>query len=748
MTREAKPWGATRGVWDHFVGLGLGEHLLPVVSAPVRVARTSKLHALGKVPSTINRDGEAVGIMKWTARHSSPTELERWAADDRLGICIQTRQVRALDLDCPDEDEVFAIQMVVAQLLGQPLPVRGRSNSAKALLGFQCEGYLPKRTVRTNAGGVIEFLGNGQQFIAAGAHWSSKPNEPSGARYAWEGGLPAGFPPIDRDSFERLWDRLVADFGVAGTATGGVGRERRRGESFDATDAVAAFLWEREQVVEEAPDGTLYVRCPWEHEHTSDSGPSATAWFPAGTNGYQQGHFKCLHAHCEGRGRDEYLDAVGYILADFDVLPAPEPRGDVVDGETSGELPAGIPLPGLKRSALGEAEAVLSNVAVCLGVPELTGCALGFDEALHQTVIREDEGRPWRAVTDHDMVSLRLRLETNRRVKFKPIGRELMRDAMLIAAMNNTFDSVRDWVEGHIWDGVPRVERFLSQWFGAEDSAYTRALGRYWWTAQAGRALNPGCQVDMVPVLVGAQGIGKSDALQRLVPTEEHYTEINLADDDIVLARKMRGVLLGEIAELRGLRSRDADSIKAWVTRRRERWTPKYMEQDTVYARRLLLVATTNDDEFLDDPTGERRWLPVRVGSIERDELAAVRDQLWAEGAALWREGGVDWQEAQELARAEHSRWKVQDVWEPQVREWLEETKPPHVQVRDIAVGALGIDLRVLRKGDEMRICKILRGLGWEKSQNRVDGVKAVRWVHTCPHLKTQGVDGQAVDLA
>lgn len=99
-------------------------------------------------------------------------------------------------------------------------------------------------------------------------------------------------------------------------------RPRQRGEhSVNSNDPMVAFLRKEGLVLDEGPNGAVYVECPWKHEHTCDSGPSETAWFPAGSNGYERGNFRCLHAHCAGRGALEFEQAIGYIAEDFEVLP-------------------------------------------------------------------------------------------------------------------------------------------------------------------------------------------------------------------------------------------------------------------------------------------------------------------------------------------------------------------------------------------------------------------------------------------
>ncbi len=712
MDGEA-PYGAAPAAWDHWRATVGAADLLPVFSAiGYRISRNSSLTTLGKSPSMLNREGEVVGLAKWTARESSDEDVRRWKADGRLGLCVQTRRVRALDLDIGDAGEIRAIEAAIFAALDELLPVRRRANSAKCLLVFRCEGYLGKRTFRTH-NGMVEFLGNGQQFVAEGAHWSSKPNEPSGARYDWPGGRPTEVPEITPAQFEALWTALYKQFGIDGTATGGADRERRRAEAFDAFDGVAEYLIDKGLAVDQGRDGAIYVDCPWASEHTTDSGPTASAWFPAGTGGYERGHYRCLHAHCEGRSDTDFTNAIGYDLAQFEALPDPEPVPDGLGGEV---LPP-QPLPAFVRDGNGRIEPTIPNYIVACSRPDITGLEIAFDEASHSVMVRASAGEAWRPIGDVDITNVRASME---RRGFKPTGKEGVRDAIDAWADANRFDSFKDWLRSLAWDGVPRIETFLSDYLGTEDRAYTRAVARYWWTALAGRLLEPGLQCDMAPILHGLQGEGKTQFLKAMLPTADAYVEINLSDDDDKLARLMRGKLLGEIAELRGLRSRDADSIKAWVTRQWEEWVPKYKEHRTRYARRLVFAGTTNDDEFLDDPTGERRWLPFACTRVDIERVAQTREQLWAEARALFETEGLQWRAARDLAKAEHAQWKVRDAWHSTIAQWIADNPDMNWCTSEMALcGALGADVRKITRGDQMRAGKVLHALGATRQNMR-----------------------------
>ena len=216
-----------------------------------------------------------------------------------------------------------------------------------------------------------------------------------------------------------------------------------------------------------------------------------------------------------------------------------------------------------KRDRKGAIEAVIENVITAISTPSYTGFEIGYDEFKDELMITAAGQRAWRAFKDADYVDLRVFL-ANR--GFKPVGRELMRDAVTGVAEKNRFDSAGMWLAGLQWDGVPRIERFYEHYFNAEASDYTRAVSLYTWTALAGRVIQPGIKVDMVPILVGEQGLRKSSGVAAMVPSHEFHCEISLSEKDDNLSRKMRGVLVAELPELSGLGKREIESTKAFIT--------------------------------------------------------------------------------------------------------------------------------------------------------------------------------------
>jgi P4 family phage/plasmid primase-like protien len=198
--------GASETDWFIFRDvLGLASDLLPVVQNPGAViSPRSAIKELGKTPSEYNRNGQVCGFTDWTSRVTSAADIALWEKQPDYGICVQTRAVRALDVDVTDvalADQIYAV--IVDKLRGAELPRRVRANSSKFLVPFRMSGEFVKRTITTQAG-KIEFLATGQHFVAAGTH-------KSGARYEWRE------PPYVIDTrtaaeFEALWSELAQRF--------------------------------------------------------------------------------------------------------------------------------------------------------------------------------------------------------------------------------------------------------------------------------------------------------------------------------------------------------------------------------------------------------------------------------------------------------------------------------------------------------------------------------------------------------
>jgi len=719
-------YGASEADWNAWIEVGAAEYLLPAVGNPNAViSPNSKIKDVGKTPSVYNSQGHAVGMAGWTSHVASDADIARWKRQPDYSLALQTAgPVKAIDIDVADKAKAQELRRAITDMIG-PTPVRYRELIGKVLIPFWYEGEMPKRVLPVE-GGMIEFLGTGQQFIGHGLH-------PSGVRYQWNGTALPEMPTLDSEALEALWDALVL---VHGTGEPRIARTRRAGsgggESKDL-DEVGRWLIDNYEVYDvDQATSAVYVRCPFEAEHTTeDASGTRTAYFSAGSGGYEQGHWRCLGAHCEGRTDAEFLDATGYSLAQFSDLGIDEAEGGSAgpDGDREGQASSlvvdGLAEIRLRRDKTGILPTAGNMVAMCRE-PSWIGRVLAYDAFRDEMVWCPQGSTPgdeqWQAFGDNDTVDVLTELEDR---GMKPPAAALLRSCIRRAACHNRIDTAQEWLGRLRWDGVSRVASFAELGWGWVPSEYAVAVSSYVWTALAGRILEPGCQADMMPVLVGAQGLQKTSAIKAMVPHEDFYESIDLKHRDTDTARLMRGKLIAELEELRGINSQDIESIKAWISRRVESWIPKFVEYSTRFKRRLVLVGSTNEGEILGDATGERRFLPgVCERPLDVAWIRTWRDQLWAEGAVLFAVDGVAWRDAETLAVLEHGAFKINDVWEAAVERWM--TTPPVslagdsmapieqgvARIGDVLRDALGIPESQQDRSKEMRMGRVLSARG------------------------------------
>lgn len=225
----------------------------------------------------------------------------------------------------------------------------------------------------------------------------------------------------------------------------------------------------------------------------------------------------------------------------------------------------------------------------------------------------------------------------------------MIADAIGKVMNDNRFNEVYDYFVRlqHEWDGVDRVDTLLTRCFDVEDSEYTRAVIRKTLCAAVARNLSGGSvKFDTGLVLVGEQGIGKSTFLKKLLPTKWVADNVprDLSGKDALLA--LRGAVLVELAELDQYNKNESGTFKHFMSREYDTYRAPYGRHTNQYIRRCVFIATANQDEFLRDSTGERRYWPVTCrlprNGIRQEALQWIednRDQLWAEAAVRWRRG-------------------------------------------------------------------------------------------------------------
>ena len=291
----------------------------------------------------------------------------------------------------------------------------------------------------------------------------------------------------------------------------------------------------------------------------------------------------------------------------------------------------------------------------------------------------------------------------------------------------NQFDPILDYLDALRWDGVLRAEHLLPVYFGAESTELNRAAGRLFLTAMVRRARQPGCKFDLILVLEGVEGTGKSTALLTLAGGAENFTDQTiLGVDDRKQQELTRGRWLCEIADLAGMRKADIDLTKAFVTRQVDQGRPAYGRFLVSQPRRCVFAATTNSATYLKSQTGNRRFLPVKTGRIDTEALKRDRDQLLAEAAVLEARGESIAlpKHLATVAAAEQEARRETDPWEDVLAEargevvWTSGGWEKRVSSRDLLEQVLRLETRQVHADTSKRLGNCMRKLGWEGPKN------------------------------
>jgi putative DNA primase/helicase len=241
---------------------------------------------------------------------------------------------------------------------------------------------------------------------------------------------------------------------------------------------------------------------------------------------------------------------------------------------------------------------------------------------------------------------------------------EDIRRAVLLVAEANAYHPVRAWLDGLRWDKTLRVRHWLRDYAGAADDDYTSEVAQWWMVSAVARIYKPGCKVDHMLILEGEQGIRKSSLLEAICPERSLFrdTPIDLGHKDSFGA--LRGKWILEWAELDSLDRSDFRKVKAYVSSPVDSYRPPYAKRDVDAERQCVFAGTTNEPQYFPDPTGNRRFWPVRCTRADPEELSRVREQLWAEAVHWFQEGAQWWPstsqsinratDAQEQRRKEH----------------------------------------------------------------------------------------------
>ena len=293
---------------------------------------------------------------------------------------------------------------------------------------------------------------------------------------------------------------------------------------------------------------------------------------------------------------------------------------------------------------------------------------------------------PWKRpeskeyLLDEDITSLSIYIEKTLKIT---VNETRLRNVLNASLASNAVNPPKEYLNSLEWDGEKRVDNLLIDYFGAEDNEYTRTVTRKWMCGAVARILNPGCKFDNMLVLIGDQGIGKSTFFKKLAKNWFCDSLKDVKGNQAI--EKLLSSWIIEFGELEGFNKSESSLMKSFLSSQEDITRLAYAHNTEYFKRHCVFVGTTNEEEFLKDDTGNRRYWPVNIkgkkGRLNPKDkkFEQVIDQLWAEVVYLYRDCSekLYLNESQEaMAKEARKGHKVIDVRQGLVEEFLDTLIP------------------------------------------------------------------------
>jgi hypothetical protein len=335
--------------------------------------------------------------------------------------------------------------------------------------------------------------------------------------------------------------------------------------------------------------------------------------------------------------------------------------------------------------------------------------AFAFDEMAHETLINIGK---WERLTDNHVIEIQIYLQKN---GLEYISKESTHDAIEACARRNSFHPIRKYLESLTWDGVERLPTWLNRYLGVNQNEYTKAVGTMFMISAIARIMDPGCQADYTLVFEGPQGQLKSSVCRTLAGDAhflDHLPPLKNKDSSQIL----RGKWIIECPEMRAFSDAKISETKEFITRRIEIYFARYGRVESKEPRQCVIIISINPSIYLYDTTGNRRYWPVKIGTIDLEALKRDRDQLWAEAKARYDKGEHWWPnrefERKYILPEQEARYQ-EDPWTEAITTWLDnprmsildggsgnKTRPPldRITIGELAGGALHLETKDNRR--------------------------------------------------
>lgn len=340
-------------------------------------------------------------------------------------------------------------------------------------------------------------------------------------------------------------------------------------------------------------------------------------------------------------------------------------------------------------------------------MPKMQGI-VWYDEFQKKYFTKSESGqaREWRDIDDLNVMSM-----LQRDLGLSRISDDIVRKAVMVYAHRNIKNEPRDWFDTLVWDKTPRLDMFLHAYLGADYSEYSRCASKNWWISMVARVYQPGCKADNMVILEGGQGKLKSTALGAI--GGRWFSECHESANSPNFYHVIQGKLIVEIAELDAFSRAEVNTIKKVISCQVDRYRPPYSRAAEDFPRQCIFVGTTNEEDYLKDNTGARRFWPIRIGQVNISLIRDDRDQLFAEAVHRYKAGETWWEMPTEETLREQEGRRQADEWERIIGDYL--INKQDTTITEVAVEALKIDVGKIDVGLQRRIGKTMKILGWSK---------------------------------
>lgn len=345
----------------------------------------------------------------------------------------------------------------------------------------------------------------------------------------------------------------------------------------------------------------------------------------------------------------------------------------------------------LQKDRKGNILSTIDNVYIIIkNDPNLAG-SFAYDEFRNQEVLLRNV--PWRDIrrspelfTDDDEAGLRHYVEKFYGISSSP----KVTDGLRRVFIDYRLHPIKDYFTRIQWDGNPRLDTLLIDYFGAEDCDYTRFVTRKAFVSGVARVMDPGCKFDNMLVLVSDEGKNKSSFLEK-IGMQWFTADFGPLDNMKVAIEQLQGSWIIEVAELAGIKKADIETVKHFVSKTRDRMRKAYGKRVEDFPRQCIFIGTTNKSAFITDIGRNRRFWPVVLTVTEPtrdvwlDLTVGEVSQIWAEAYERWEAGEPRYlsQDEEEIANKVRDGHREEDDRNELIRRYLEVLLPEDWETMD-----------------------------------------------------------------